>query len=147
MSSTGWPSNSPTLTSSSSGMTRRGMGRPSRAMSAVSRVRVDREVAGNVLSWEQEGEREVGYWIDREHWGRGVATRALTVFLGQVPVRPLHAHVAKHNVGSIRVLQKCGFAIVGEARVPFGAPGEEVEEFLLRLDATGAPASTPVNQS
>ena len=46
-------------------------------------VLVDGEVAGNVLSWEQEGEREVGYWIDREHWGRGVATRALTMFLPQ----------------------------------------------------------------
>ncbi len=110
--------------------------------SAVARtVVVDGHVAGNVVSWEQDGEREVGYWIGRDHWGRGIATRALAAFLGQVRVRPLHAHVAKHNVGSIRVLQKCGFAIVGEARVPFGGPGEEVEEFLLRLDADGPPAA------
>ena len=25
--------------------------------------------------------------------------------------RPLHAHVAKHNAGSIRVLEKCGFRL------------------------------------
>jgi RimJ/RimL family protein N-acetyltransferase len=39
--------------------------------------------------------------------------------------RPLHAAVAKHNVGSIRVLEKCGFAVVGE----------EEGEYVLRLTA------------
>jgi RimJ/RimL family protein N-acetyltransferase len=44
-------------------------------------------------------------------WGRGVATEALSAFLGLEPVRPLYAGVAKHNVASIRVLQKCGFKL------------------------------------
>jgi RimJ/RimL family protein N-acetyltransferase len=43
--------------------------------------------------------------------GRGVATQALAAFLGLEPVRPLYAGVAKHNVASIRVLQKCGFKL------------------------------------
>jgi RimJ/RimL family protein N-acetyltransferase len=72
-------------------------------------VVLDGQVAGNVLSWEQDGERMVGYWLGRAYWGRGVATRALALLLDQVPVRPLHADVAVHNVGSIRVLEKCGF--------------------------------------
>ena len=40
-----------------------------------------------------------------------MATAALTAFLRLEPIRPLHAGVAKHNVASIRVLQKCGFKI------------------------------------
>jgi RimJ/RimL family protein N-acetyltransferase len=80
-------------------------------------VLVDGVVAGGVTSWIDDGRRLVGYWIGREHWGRGVATRALEQFVGQVPVRPLHAHVAAHNAGSIRVLRKCGFRRDGAATV------------------------------
>ncbi len=38
-------------------------------------------VAGNVVSFEHSGRREVGYWIGGEYWGRGVATEALSQFL------------------------------------------------------------------
>ena len=66
-------------------------------------------VAGVVSSWPDDGRRLIGYWIGREYWGRGVATRALALFLTEVPARPLYAHVATHNAGSMRVLRKCGF--------------------------------------
>jgi RimJ/RimL family protein N-acetyltransferase len=95
----------------------------------------DGHVAGNVVSWEQSGEREVGYWIGREYWGRGVATKALSQFLGHVKVRPLYAHVAKHNIASLRVLEKCGFTISSEDSVSANAGGDDVEEFLLKLEA------------
>jgi RimJ/RimL family protein N-acetyltransferase len=61
------------------------------------------EVAGNIGSWEQDGRREIGYWIGMEHWGKGVATKAVSAFLRQVETRPLYAHVAEHNVASRRV--------------------------------------------
>jgi RimJ/RimL family protein N-acetyltransferase len=76
-------------------------------------VVVDGEVAGNIGSWTSEDKREVGYWIDRAFWGRGVATEALAAFLPLEPTRPLYAGVAKHNLASIRVLQKCGFTVTG----------------------------------
>ena len=67
------------------------------------------QVAGNIGSWIAEDRRLTGYWIGREFWGRGVATAALAAFVVEIKDRPLHAFVAKHNVGSIRVLEKCEF--------------------------------------
>jgi RimJ/RimL family protein N-acetyltransferase len=75
---------------------------------------VNGEVAGDIMCWEQWDERIVGYGIGRRYWGRGVATTALGLFLCQVTARPLHAYVAAHNVGSIRVLEKCGFQRVAD---------------------------------
>jgi RimJ/RimL family protein N-acetyltransferase len=86
------------------------------------------EVAGNLGSWEQDGRRLVGYWIGREFWGKGLATRALAEFVDLVSDRPLHAWVATSNVGSIRVLEKCGFVQVGSRTT-------DVEELLFELRA------------
>ncbi|MQA74441.1 MAG: GNAT family N-acetyltransferase [Solirubrobacterales bacterium] len=96
---------------------------------------LDGEVAGNVVSFERSGTRLVGYWIGREYWGRGVATRALSAFLGHDRARPLRAHVATTNRGSIRVLEKCGFTVAGEERGSSAAGDDEVDEVILELDA------------
>ena len=95
----------------------------------------DGEVVGSVLSFEQFGEREVSYWIGRGYWGKGIATRALAEFLSVVTERPLFARAAKDNVASIRVLEKCGFTVSGEDRGFANARGEEIEEYVFRLDA------------
>jgi RimJ/RimL family protein N-acetyltransferase len=41
--------------------------------------------------------------------------------------------VARHNIGSRRVLEKCGFKVIGEDTYTNPA-GVEVEEFILKLD-------------
>ncbi len=91
------------------------------------------QVAGNMVSWEQSGERLVGYWIGREYWGKGIATKALSEFLGLVKTRPLYARVAKHNIASIRVLEKCGFKISDEDTDSSSPSGGGVEEFIMKL--------------
>lgn len=96
-------------------------------------VLVGERVAGNVLAFGRDGRREIGYWIDREYWGRGVATKALAEFLAHVRERPLHAHVAKHNPASVRVLEKCGFAVVGEDKAFAQIGGEVIEGVVLEL--------------
>lgn len=78
-------------------------------------IEVDGVVAGNVGIWDGDGGREIGYWIGREHWGRGVATAAVGLALALEPTRPLHAHVATHNLGSLRVLERNGFVEVARA--------------------------------
>src|SRR2546425_3055823 len=95
----------------------------------------DGHVAGNIVGFEQSGKPLVGYWIGKNYWGKGVATQALSAFLGHVKARPLYAHVAKHNLASIRVLEKCGFTICGEDKAAANTGGEEVEEFIFELRA------------
>ena len=101
----------------------------------VRTIEADGVVAGNIGSWPDDGQQLLGYWIGREWWGRGVATRALALLVGELSTRPLYAHVAAHNVGSIRVLEKCGFRRDRrqEARTP--VPDDGVEEHVFVLDA------------
>jgi RimJ/RimL family protein N-acetyltransferase len=95
----------------------------------------DGRVAGNIGSWQESGQQLLGYWVGREYWGRGVGTQALALFVDEVSIRPLYAHVAVHNVGSIRVLSKCGFRRdrAQEAKAP--APEDGIEEFIFVLNA------------
>ena len=90
-------------------------------------ILVDGEVAGDIGSWRAEDDRNVGYWIGRSFWGRGVATAALRAFLELETTRPLTAYVAAHNLGSRRVLEKCGFEVVREQHV------DGVDEFVTSL--------------
>lgn len=91
------------------------------------------QVAGNIVCFEHEGRREIGYWLGSSFWGQGIATRALAQFLEQVATRPLYACVAKHNQSSRRVLEKCGFALVGE-EPEFSIIGDHIiEGYRLEL--------------
>lgn len=91
------------------------------------------ELLGQVGVYGPPDEREVTYWIGREHWGRGAATAALRKLLALVPDRPLHARAAADNGGSIRVLEKCGFVVTGHDRGFANARGEEIDEVVLTL--------------
>ena len=92
------------------------------------------QVAGNIGAWTDaaSNDRLIGYWIGREFWGRGIASAALSEFLRLEATRPLGAHVAKHNLGSIRVLEKAGFARVREEAVSLPS-GDGIEEFIYIL--------------
>jgi len=93
------------------------------------------QVAGQILSFKRFGQREVGYWLGREYWGKGIASRALAAFMHADPERPLFARVAKPNGASRRVLEKCGFVLHGEEFWFPEAGGEPSEDFILKLYA------------
>ncbi|UCG25708.1 MAG: GNAT family N-acetyltransferase [Chloroflexota bacterium] len=95
----------------------------------------DKMVAGHIESFERFGQMEVSYWLGKEYWGKGIATEALAAFLAVVDTRPLYARAAKDNIASIKVLEKCGFAVDGEDKGYANARGREVEEFILKLEA------------
>jgi len=97
-------------------------------------ILVDHEVVGSILVHNWFGDPEITYWIDRDHWGKGVASAAIREFLEIVLVRPLYARVAFDNHGSRRVLEKCGFVVTGSESGYASARGEEIEELVLTLD-------------
>jgi RimJ/RimL family protein N-acetyltransferase len=96
-------------------------------------VLLETEVAGNVVCFEQSGKLLVGYWLGRSFWGKGIASRALSEFVSLISARPLHAYVAKDNVASIRVLEKCGFEVSGDRRAAAASGGELVDELIYSL--------------
>ncbi|MFL5644943.1 MAG: GNAT family N-acetyltransferase [Chloroflexota bacterium] len=90
---------------------------------------VDGVVVGMILSWLDGEDRWVGYWIGREYWGRGYASRALALLVEEIRDRPILASIADSNIGSRRVLEKCGFVRVGELAEEDGVAGS-----IYRLD-------------
>ena len=89
----------------------------------------DDEVVGDIVSWLDDGRRQVGYWIGRDHWGKGFATAALRLLLEEIKDRPVTAHIVPANIRSQRVVEKCGFVRVGEAVADDG-----VHEAIFQLD-------------
>ena len=81
----------------------------------------------------RDGQANVGYWISREHWGKGIASRALELLLLEVATRPLYAHVATSNGASLRVLQKCGFVVERVRHSPATDRYPACEEAVLVL--------------
>jgi RimJ/RimL family protein N-acetyltransferase len=75
-------------------------------------------VVGAINIAPQDGSDSIGYWIAREHWGRGIATRAVALMLREFTRRPLHATAAGHNHPSIRVLLKNGFEVLSRQMKP-----------------------------
>jgi RimJ/RimL family protein N-acetyltransferase len=93
----------------------------------------DGALVGSIASFVMDDQTEVTYWIDRRVWGRGIASRALALFLRTVTTRPLCARAASDNLGSLRVLAKAGFAVIGTEVSFANARGTQIEEAILRL--------------
>jgi RimJ/RimL family protein N-acetyltransferase len=81
-------------------------------------ILADGVIVGAVNISPHDGRDSIGYWIAREHWGRGIATRAVALMLSEFSRRPLYATTAAHNLPSIRVLNKNGFEILSKCMTP-----------------------------
>lgn len=96
-------------------------------------ILVDNVIVGSIAKFVMEGDAEITYWLDRQFWGQGIATKALNCFLDIEPARPLFGRVAFDNFGSQRVLEKCGFVKIGSDRGFANARQMEIEEFIYEL--------------
>jgi RimJ/RimL family protein N-acetyltransferase len=112
------------------------------AATTIKTIVVGGQVAGDILSFERAGRREVGYWLGHAYWGKGIATRALSAFLDSDQEWPLYGVVAKHNVASRRVLEKCGFTICAEEEGT-GAGGEAITLVVLTFSRAPRSSSEP----
>ena len=62
---------------------------------------------------------ELGYWLGETHWGFGYAPEAVKALVGtaaDIGLKPIRARVLSANAGSVRVLEKTGFATVERTR-------------------------------
>ena len=100
----------------------------------VKAISVSNVLAGYISCFKQNGLDAVGYWVGRDFWGAGVASRSLEMLLKIVPIRPLHARVATSNRASLRVLQKCGFVVQCVQVSPADDRLLECEEAFLILE-------------
>jgi ribosomal-protein-alanine N-acetyltransferase len=96
-------------------------------------ILVGEAIAGSIAKFVLEGEAEITYWIDRQFWGRGIATAALREFLVLERTRPLFGRVAFDNVGSQKVLANGGFVRVGTDTGFARARQTQMEEVIYRL--------------
>ncbi|MGI8469749.1 MAG: GNAT family N-acetyltransferase, partial [Pyrinomonadaceae bacterium] len=87
----------------------------------------------SIAKFEMEGDTEITYWIDRNFWGKGIATTALKNFLTIENTRPVFGRVAFDNLGSQKVLEKCGFVKIGTDKGFANARQTEIEEFIYKL--------------
>ena len=96
-------------------------------------ILVDETIAGSIAKFVMEGDTEITYWLDRKFWGKGIATSALKNFLTIENTRPMFGRVAFDNIGSQKVLEKCGFIKIGTDKGFANARQTEIVEFIYRL--------------
>ncbi len=97
-------------------------------------IMADSVIAGSIAKFIMEGDAEITYWIDREFWGKGIATTALKDFLKAETTRPIFGRVAFDNFGSQKVLEKNGFVKIGTDSGFANARQTEIKELIYRLD-------------
>lgn len=96
-------------------------------------IKIEDKIVGSIAKYEMENEAEITYWIDREFWGQGIATNALTEFLKIELIRPIYGRTAFDNFGSQKVLENCGFVKIDTDKGFAKARNEEIEEYIYKL--------------
>jgi ribosomal-protein-alanine N-acetyltransferase len=80
---------------------------------------------------------EVGYWLAKPLWGRGIMTavvqRVCQHAFANFGVVKIIAHVVTHNPASARVLEKCGFVQEGLLLKHFLKDGQFIDVKLFAL--------------
>jgi RimJ/RimL family protein N-acetyltransferase len=80
---------------------------------------------------------EVGYWLAKPYWGRGIMTavvkKACAFAFNEWGLLKITAHVFASNQASARVLEKCGFEQEGYLRKHYQKDGQLMDARLYRL--------------
>jgi ribosomal-protein-alanine N-acetyltransferase len=105
-------------------------------------IDVDGAIAGGIgYTPRTDVERigaEVGYWLGREFWGRGIATAALRLltaraFAAQPELRRLFAVPFAANGASARVLEKAGYVREGTLRQSVIKDGRVQDQYMYAI--------------
>jgi RimJ/RimL family protein N-acetyltransferase len=80
---------------------------------------INNEVVGTVgiHHIEKNHKAEIGYWLARKHWGKGIMPKAVKIVTDfgfkKLKLRRLYAGVYSFNPPSMRVLEKNGYKLEG----------------------------------
>ena len=81
------------------------------------------EGPGQGAGSERTHRGEIGYWLAKRYWGKGIMTNAVTAVcrhaFENLQLVKITAHVFSNNAASARVLEKCGFAKEGYLKKQF----------------------------
>ncbi|MCP3981240.1 MAG: GNAT family N-acetyltransferase [bacterium] len=104
-------------------------------------IEVDGEAAGGIgISPDADVHRfsaEIGFWLGRAHWGRGIMTEALRAAVdhafSEFELARLYAATFEWNGGSRCVLERNGFVCEGRMRRSVFKDGRFADQFLYAL--------------
>lgn len=113
-------------------------------------IEIDGEACGGIGARSGTGERsrsaELGYWLGRVHWGRGVMTHAVALYapwvIDVLQLHRLQATVFDFNIGSAQVLARNGFLEEGVMRCAAFKHGR-IHDLRLFARTTAAPPALP----
>jgi RimJ/RimL family protein N-acetyltransferase len=105
---------------------------------------------GGIGLHASDNEIEIGYWLAREHWGKGYATEAgkaiVALARDTLKLPRLVSGYFVDNPASGKVLHKLGFRPTGQTEPrPCHARGKDMPTILMRLDFE-AVANGPVSK-
>ncbi len=105
----------------------------------VKAIEVENSLAGCISAipcdYENNRSAEIGYWLEENYWGKGIATESVQkmtnyVFTNTSIVR-LFAPVFSPNKKSMNVLEKCGYIKEGILKKAIFKNGEYIDEHLF----------------
>lgn len=99
-------------------------------------------VVGKLGAWRLP---EVGFFLRRDCWGRGLAGEALTAFISyarDTGIECLTADVDPRNAACLRLLARCGFHETGRKAATYFVDGRACDSVFLRLELKDPLAST-----
>ena len=96
-------------------------------------VTLEGQVIGKLGAWLLP---EIGYLLDPDHWGRGYAREGLSAFIARrrgLGSPELTADVDPRNGGSLKLLERLGFAETGRAAGTWQVGDELCDSVYLKL--------------
>lgn len=89
------------------------------------------------LAEGQTHKAEIGYWLARPYWGRGIMTAVVRTYCGHAFAHfglvKITAHVFSTNPASAQVLRKCGFEQEGYLRKHYFKDGQYLDAWAFGL--------------
>lgn len=80
---------------------------------------------------------EIGYWLARAYWGKGIMTDAVKAYVryafDELGLLKLVAHTFELNIGSATVLERSGFKLEGRLRKHFRKDGQLLDARIYGL--------------